>query len=358
MRSHVRVLAVWRCVAWRNRRRVGAAPLRRRSASKSFFAVELQGEHVQEKADETPAERTRRTPKQKASRRPAEHPFGITDFKVNTEGQFPNAASRTRRADRHPHPHRRRSRRQPRTRRRCRSARWQNSAAKLARRCLLGPASAGMRRRIGNRRQQRRSSAWPEEAPAAICSPRRQRSTTSCSRQASHPTSAWRSNCRHRSPKRPFKGTPPKRSSSPTRSSKATSNGASRRSGTGQGRLPRLLRNQRLAGAAADQLAAGLQRQPDADGSGDFLTNATSCTGIGPADDDDADTRIRRQARQRQRTYTAPIGTEEPAVTVPFAPAFALTPETTQSDAARRHHHRIERCRTIRPKPTHSTPRR
>jgi hypothetical protein len=65
-------------------------------------------------------------------------------------------------------------------------------------------------------------------------------------------------------------------------------------------------------------------------GTGGFLTNATSCTGIGPQ----TTTTIKLQSKEAGSTeakYTTPIGLENCGA-VPFAPAFSLTPETSQSD--------------------------
>jgi hypothetical protein len=65
-------------------------------------------------------------------------------------------------------------------------------------------------------------------------------------------------------------------------------------------------------------------------GTGGFLTNPTSCTGIGPQ----TTTRWRGESDKgvvATAEYSTPIGTENCGI-VPFLPGFSLTPETTQSD--------------------------
>ena len=108
------------------------------------------------------------------------------------------------------------------------------------------------------------------------CRWQRKRSTTSYSRKASPRTSGSRSNFRNRSPK-PLKlanahlpWNPAERSEKeavlrayPDRRQRRMGRASE---GNRQGRLSRLLRNQRLAGTAADQLAADLQRQHRHDG--------------------------------------------------------------------------------------------
>jgi hypothetical protein len=65
-------------------------------------------------------------------------------------------------------------------------------------------------------------------------------------------------------------------------------------------------------------------------GSGGFLTNPTSCTGVGPQTT--STITLESQAKTTgTATYRAPVGTENCAA-LPFAPTFSLTPETTQSD--------------------------
>ncbi len=71
-------------------------------------------------------------------------------------------------------------------------------------------------------------------------------------------------------------------------------------------------------------------------GSGGFLTNPTSCTGIGPQTT--SKVTLESQAGVKKTgTYEAPVGNENCGA-VPFGstvgPNFGLTPETTQSDAA------------------------
>ncbi|MEA2199669.1 MAG: hypothetical protein QOI89_265 [Solirubrobacteraceae bacterium] len=65
-------------------------------------------------------------------------------------------------------------------------------------------------------------------------------------------------------------------------------------------------------------------------GTGGFLTNPTSCTGIGPQ----TTTRWRGESDKgvvATAEYSTPIGTDKCAL-VPFQPGFALIPGTTQSD--------------------------
>jgi hypothetical protein len=71
-------------------------------------------------------------------------------------------------------------------------------------------------------------------------------------------------------------------------------------------------------------------------GSGGFLTNPTSCTGTGPQ----TTTQWHGESYEGETAsaaYSTPIGTEgcngaAPFSAVPFAPSFALAPETTKSD--------------------------
>ncbi len=65
-------------------------------------------------------------------------------------------------------------------------------------------------------------------------------------------------------------------------------------------------------------------------GKGGFLTNATSCTGIGPQ----TTTKVTledNKGEAESKNYTTPIG-DAGCNLVPFAPEFALTPETKASD--------------------------
>jgi hypothetical protein len=67
-------------------------------------------------------------------------------------------------------------------------------------------------------------------------------------------------------------------------------------------------------------------------GKGAFLSNPTSCTGIGPQ----TTTHWRGESDKgvvATAAYTTPIGTELCGPLVPFAPGFALGAETTKSDA-------------------------
>ena len=70
-------------------------------------------------------------------------------------------------------------------------------------------------------------------------------------------------------------------------------------------------------------------------GSGGFLTNATSCLGSGPATTSKL-TLHSEEGATTEGTYTTPIGIDECGA-VPFGgavgPAFALSPESTHSDA-------------------------
>jgi hypothetical protein len=65
-------------------------------------------------------------------------------------------------------------------------------------------------------------------------------------------------------------------------------------------------------------------------GSGGFLTNPTSCTGIGPQTTSTITLESQSGAKSVKQ-YEGPVGAENCAA-LPFAPGFALTPETTQSD--------------------------
>src|SRR5207245_753086 len=65
-------------------------------------------------------------------------------------------------------------------------------------------------------------------------------------------------------------------------------------------------------------------------GKGGFITNPTACTGVGPQ----TTTTIQLSSQKgeaAEATYTTPIGAEG-CGEVPFAPAFRLKPETSQSD--------------------------
>jgi hypothetical protein len=66
-------------------------------------------------------------------------------------------------------------------------------------------------------------------------------------------------------------------------------------------------------------------------GSGGFLTNPTSCTGSGPQTTSQL-TLTSSTGETVKGSYTSPIGNSGCAA-VPFAPTFALTGDTTQSDA-------------------------
>ncbi len=68
----------------------------------------------------------------------------------------------------------------------------------------------------------------------------------------------------------------------------------------------------------------------DETGKGPFLTNPTSCTGIGPQTTSTL-TLKSAEGQEALKTYTTPIGTENCGV-LPFAPTFSLEPETTQLD--------------------------
>jgi len=65
-------------------------------------------------------------------------------------------------------------------------------------------------------------------------------------------------------------------------------------------------------------------------GSGGFLTNPTSCTGIGPQTTSTL-TLVSKEGGSAVGKYTTPIGNTGCNL-LPFAPTFALTPETTQND--------------------------
>jgi hypothetical protein len=71
-------------------------------------------------------------------------------------------------------------------------------------------------------------------------------------------------------------------------------------------------------------------------GNGGFITNPSNCAGPGPLTTNTV-TLKSSEGKQEARTYTTPIGTEgcngvPPFAMVPFAPSFALTPETKQYD--------------------------
>jgi hypothetical protein len=71
-------------------------------------------------------------------------------------------------------------------------------------------------------------------------------------------------------------------------------------------------------------------------GKGGFITNPSSCTGVGPQTTTTF-TVTPEGAPAAKAEYSGPLGTEgckgeSPFAPVPFAPAFALAPETTQSD--------------------------
>jgi hypothetical protein len=71
-------------------------------------------------------------------------------------------------------------------------------------------------------------------------------------------------------------------------------------------------------------------------GRGGFITNPSSCSGIGPQTTTTVSLTPEAGETVKQG-YTGPLGTEgckgePPFAPVPFAPAFALNPETTQSD--------------------------
>jgi hypothetical protein len=65
-------------------------------------------------------------------------------------------------------------------------------------------------------------------------------------------------------------------------------------------------------------------------GTGGYLTNPTSCTGVGPQTTTTL-TLTPKEGSPVKETATTPIGSENCGL-VPFLPTFALTPETTQSD--------------------------
>ncbi len=65
-------------------------------------------------------------------------------------------------------------------------------------------------------------------------------------------------------------------------------------------------------------------------GSGGFLTNPTSCTGIGPQTTSKITLESQSGAKS-VRTYEGPVGAENCGA-LPFAPTFTLSPETTESD--------------------------
>jgi hypothetical protein len=71
-------------------------------------------------------------------------------------------------------------------------------------------------------------------------------------------------------------------------------------------------------------------------GHGGFITNPSNCAGPGPHTSNTV-TLKSAVGQEGARNYTAPIGTEgcngvPPFALVPFAPTFSVTPETTQSD--------------------------
>jgi hypothetical protein len=65
-------------------------------------------------------------------------------------------------------------------------------------------------------------------------------------------------------------------------------------------------------------------------GSGGFITNPTSCTGTGPQTTSKL-TLTSKEGATAEEKYTTLLGTENCGL-LPFAPTFALTPETTQSN--------------------------
>ncbi len=65
-------------------------------------------------------------------------------------------------------------------------------------------------------------------------------------------------------------------------------------------------------------------------GTGGYITNPTSCTGVG-AQTTTRLTLTPKEGAPVRENYTTPIGNENCGL-VPFLPTFALTPETTQSD--------------------------
>jgi hypothetical protein len=67
-------------------------------------------------------------------------------------------------------------------------------------------------------------------------------------------------------------------------------------------------------------------------GSGGFLTNPTSCTGPGPQTTSTLTLESAKGAKST-KTFTTPIGSENCGA-LPFAPAFALAPETTRFNEA------------------------
>jgi hypothetical protein len=71
-------------------------------------------------------------------------------------------------------------------------------------------------------------------------------------------------------------------------------------------------------------------------GKGGFITNPSSCSGVGPQTTTTF-TVTPEGGPPAKAEYSGPLGTEgckgeSPFTSVPFAPAFSLTPETTQSD--------------------------
>jgi hypothetical protein len=71
-------------------------------------------------------------------------------------------------------------------------------------------------------------------------------------------------------------------------------------------------------------------------GKGGFITNPSSCSGVGPQTTTTI-TVTPKEGAPAQRGYSGPLGTEgcngaPPFEAVPFAPAFNLSPEKTQSD--------------------------
>ncbi len=66
-------------------------------------------------------------------------------------------------------------------------------------------------------------------------------------------------------------------------------------------------------------------------GTGGFLTNATSCNGVGAPQTTSGLTLTPKEGSPAKATYTTPIAIAN-CFLVPFEPGFSLTPETTQSD--------------------------
>ena len=121
----------------------------------------------------------------------------------------------------------------------------------------------------------------------------------------------------------------------------------------GQGRLPRLLRNQRLAGAASDQLAPGLQRQHRR--GRDFLTNPTRCTARARRPRRGSNC-IRRAAKRLSEAYSTPSApkTATTCCSRQVIPS-AQSPETTGYTGRRE---RANSSLPHNPNPETSTPRR